>query len=96
MAYVALDKEEPLEPIAQVLKGFHEKFPLTHDELLAVIYLVCMRSCITVTMAAYRKQLFPANKYISVTENQAFDFLEKIQKEDLTRWSDKLVEYAES
>jgi hypothetical protein len=47
-------------------------------------------------MVAYRKQLFPDNKYISVTENQAFDFLEKIQKEDLTRWSDKLVEYAES
>ena len=96
MAYVALDKEEPLEPIAQVLKGFHEKFPLTHDELLAVIYLVCMRSCITVTMAAYRKQLFPANKYISVTENQAWDFLEKMQNEDLNKWSDKLVEYAES
>jgi hypothetical protein len=47
-------------------------------------------------MAAYRKQLFPDNKYISVTENQAFDFLEKMQKEDLNRWSDKLVEYAGS
>ena len=58
--------------------------------------MVCIRLCITVTMVAYRKQLFPDNKYISVTENQVFDFLEKIQKEDLTRWSDKLVEYAES
>ena len=96
MAYVALDKEEPLELIAQVLKGFHEKFPLTHDELLAVIYLVCMRSCITVTMAAYRKQLFPANKYISVTENQAWDFLKKMQNEDLNKWSVQLVEYADS
>jgi hypothetical protein len=45
-------------------------------------------------MAAYRKQLFPDNKYISVTENQAFDFLEKMKNEDLHRWSDKLVEYA--
>ena len=47
-------------------------------------------------MAAYRKQLFPDNKYISVTENQAWDFLEKMQNEDLKKWSDKLVEYAES
>jgi len=96
MAYVALEKDDPLEAIAQVLKGFHEKFPLTHDELLSVIYLVCMRSCITVTMAAYRKKLFPDNKYISVTEDQAWDFLKKMQHEDLKKWSDKLVVYAES
>ena len=96
MAYVALGKDEPLEPIVQVLKGFHERFPLTLLELSALIYMVCIRLCITVIMAAYRKQLFPDNKYISVTENQAFDFLEKMQNEDLTRWSDKLVEYAGS
>ena len=85
MAYVALGKDEPLEPIVQVLKGFHERFPLTFLELSALIYMVCIRLCITVTMAAYRKQLFPDNKYISVTENQAFDFLEKMQNEDLHR-----------
>jgi len=96
MAYVVLGKNEPLEPIVQVLKGFQERFLLTFLELLALIYMVCIRLCITVTMAEYRKQLFPDNKYISVTENQAFDFLEKIQNEDLNRWSDKLVEYAES
>ena len=78
----------------QVLKGFQEQFPLTFLELSALIYMVCIRLCITVTMAAYRKQLFPDNKYISVTENQAFDFLEKMKNEDLHRWSDKLVEYA--
>ena len=96
MAYVSLDKEEPLEPIAQVLKGFHEKFPLTNNELLAVIYIVCMRLCITVTMAAYRKQLFPENKYLSISEDQAWDFLIKMQKEDLYNWSNELVEYAKS
>ena len=96
MAYVALGKNEPLESIVQVLKGFHERFPLTLLELSALIYMVCIRLSITVTMAAYRKQLFPDNKYISVTENQAFDFLEKMQNEDLHRWSDKLVEYAGS
>ena len=96
MSYVALGKEEPLEPIAQVLKGFHEKFLLTSSELLAVIYMVCMRSCITVTMAAYRKKLFPENNYLSVSEDQAWDFLKKMQYEDLHNWSNELVAYAES
>ena len=96
MAYVALNKEEPLEPIAQVLKGFHEKYPLTNNELLAIIYMVCIRSCITVTMAAYRKKLFPENEYLSVSEDQAWVFLKKMQYEDLHNWSNELVEYAES
>ena len=96
MAYVALGKEKPLEPIAQVLKGFHEKFPLTHKEFSAVMYLLCLRLCITVTMAAYRKQLFPENKYISSSENLAWEFLERMQNQDLKKWSDQLVEYAQS
>ncbi len=96
MAYVALEKDEPLELIAQVLKGFHEKFPLSCDELLSVIYMVCIRLCITVTMAAERKNLFPENKYIFVTENQAWKFLTKMQYEDLHRWSLQLQNYADS
>ena len=96
MAYVALEKEEPLEPISQVLKGFHEKFPLTHDELLAVIYMVCMRLCVTVTMAGYRKKLFPDNEYLSISEDQAWNFLKKMQNENLHNWSTKLVKYAQS
>ena len=55
-----------------------------------------MRLCITVTMAAYRKQLFPENKYLSISEDQAWDFLIKMQKEDLYNWSNELVEYAKS
>ena len=96
MAYVALEKDEPLEPIAQVLKGFHEKFPLTCDELLSVVYMVCIRSCITVTMAAERKKLFPENEYIFVTEDQAWNFLRKMQNQDLPTWAKKLLLYAES
>ena len=58
--------------------------------------MVCMRLCITVTMAAYRKRLFPENEYLSVSEDQAWDFLIKMQKEDLYNWSNELVEYAKS
>ena len=96
MAYVALEKNEPLAPIAQILKGFHEKSPLTRDELLSVIYMVCIRSCITVTMAAERKILFPENEYIFVTEDKAWNFLKKMQKQDLPTWSRQLLNYAES
>jgi len=91
MAYVVLGKKEPLESIIPVLKGFHERFPLTLLEVSVLIYMVCIRLCITITMASYRKQLFPDNKYITITENQAISFLEKMKNEDLHNWSNKLV-----
>ena len=96
MNYVALEVDEPLQPIAKVLKGFHETFTLTSDELLSVIYMICIRSCITVTMAAERKKLFPENEYIFVTEDQAWKFLHKMQNEDLNIWSQELLKHAEA
>ena len=49
-----------------------------------------------VTMPAYSEQLFSENEYLSVSEDQAWDFLIKMQKEDLRNWSNELVEYAQS
>jgi len=43
----------------------------SNNELLAVIYMVCMRLCIMVTMPAYGEQLFSENEYLSVSEDQA-------------------------
>jgi len=91
MAYVALEKGDPLDAIAQVLKGFHHTFPLNESELKSVIYLMCLRLCISITMASYRKALFPQNQYISVSETPARKFLYKMKNENLADWSDKLI-----
>ena len=92
MAYVALEKDDPLGSITQVLQGFHNIFPLNEVELRSVIYMICIRMCITVTMAAYRKNLFPKNEYISVTEAPAWDFLKKMQNVELQTWSKGFAE----
>jgi hypothetical protein len=47
-------------------------------------------------MAAERKKLFPENEYIFVTEDQAWNFLRKMQNQDLPTWAKKLLLYAES
>ena len=96
IAYMVLDKKDPFDAAAQVLDGYHQVFHLSRDELMAVIYLVCVRSCITVTMAAYRKKLFPDNDYISVSDRQAWEFLTYMQKEDLNDWAEKLLQYVNS
>ena len=96
MAYVALGKSESYRPMANVLKGYHSKFPLKNIELEAAIYISCIRLCISVTMAAWRTELFPSNKYLLVSQDQAWNFLRKMRDEDLEIFSKKMVEYAQS
>ncbi|MBC8346427.1 MAG: phosphotransferase [Candidatus Marinimicrobia bacterium] len=91
MAYVALEKDDPLGAIAQVLKGFHYTFPLNKSELKSVIYLMCLRLCISITMASYRQPLFPENPYLSISVNPAKEFLNKMKNKNLADWSDKLI-----
>jgi len=92
MAYLGLEKEDAFTPMAQVLKGYHSSFTLNNSELKSVIYLVCIRLCISVTMSAWRIKLFPENKYLSVSQKPAWDLLRKLENEDLGKLTDRLTE----
>ena len=92
MAYVALDAGDPLHCMGQVLKGYHESFQLSEKELKFAIYLVCLRLSISVTMSAYRKKLFSQNEYIMVSEAPAWEFLRRMQYQNLTQFSEDLYD----
>ena len=95
MAYLGLEKEDVFTPMAQVLKGYHSCFSLKNPELKSIIYLVCIRLCISVTMSAWRMKLFPDNKYLSVSQNSAWDLLRKLENEDLKDFSNRLMDFIE-
>jgi len=95
MAYLGLEKEDAFTPMAQVLKGYHSCFSLNNSELKSVIYLVCIRLCISVTMSAWRMKLFPENKYLAVSQKPAWDLLRKLENEDLKDWSNRLIDFIE-
>ena len=91
IAYLLLDRDDSIQIIAEFLNAYQSIYPLTKLEINMIIYFICLRLCVSVTMAAYRKKIFPDNKYIRVTENQAWDFLIKIQQVDLQLWSDQIM-----
>ena len=93
MAYVGLEKDDPFMPLAHVMKGYHSCFPLTDSELKSALYLSCVRLCISVTMSAWRMNLFPEIKYLSVSQKPAWDLLRKLENEDLKEWSQKLLDF---
>ena len=93
MAYVGIESSNPFRSMGKVLKGYHSVIPLNSFELNSIIYLIVMRLCISVTMAAWRKEIFPKNKYLSVSEKRAWEFLRKLAKEDLNLISEKIIKY---
>jgi Ser/Thr protein kinase RdoA (MazF antagonist) len=52
MAYVALDKPDPLGAIARTARGYHTERPFSDDELAVLFDLVCLRLALSVCVAA--------------------------------------------
>lgn len=68
LAYVVLDKSDPLEAARAVMEGYTSEFALTEDELDALWPLVLMRLCMSVCLAAYQQQQRPENEYLQISQ----------------------------
>jgi len=75
IAYAILDKPNPLEAAAILVKGYH-KIESLSDEALKILYgLVAARLLITVTTAAKNHHFEPKKEYLFVSEKPAWDVL---------------------
>lgn len=95
MAYSALGKDDPLPIMSNILKGYHTCFPLNDTELRSIFYLSCLRLCITVTMASWRKKIYPENKYLTISEELSWTFLKFIYHGDISKFSRRLIKDVE-
>ena len=92
IAYAVLGKKNPFEIMCDILKGYCNSNQLSDVELKLAIYFVCIRLCISVTMAKFRSQLFPENEYLMVSNIKAWEFLQFMFYEDLGSWSNKVFQ----
>ncbi|MGH9444492.1 MAG: aminotransferase class III-fold pyridoxal phosphate-dependent enzyme [Terriglobia bacterium] len=77
-AYAVLGKSEPLPAAAAVVGGFHQTFPVTEEELAILFPLIEMRLAASVVNSACRKKLLPADSYVTVSEESAWEALERL------------------
>ena len=87
IAYIYLSSNDPLGRIFSFLRGYNSSFTLEPIELKVITYFMCMRICSTATMSAWRKKLFPKNKYLTISEKPAWSALEKLSKVNLNNLS---------
>jgi Ser/Thr protein kinase RdoA (MazF antagonist) len=77
-AYALLGEPDPLAAAAQVVAGYHSVFPLEEKEIALLYPLICARLCVSVTNSAYRKTLEPDDPYVTISEQPAWDALQRL------------------
>jgi 4-aminobutyrate aminotransferase-like enzyme/Ser/Thr protein kinase RdoA (MazF antagonist) len=93
LAYVMLDKPDPINAAAQVVSAYHEVYPLTEDEVESLYPLVAARLCCSVCYAAYQAREIPANDYLMISNEPAWALLEKLS--DMRQeWPRKMFRFA--
>lgn len=77
ITYGVMGLPNPLEAAATIVRGFHAEWPLLPAELEVLYFLIGARLAISVTNAAINKNLEPENTYLLISEQPAWELLEK-------------------
>jgi 4-aminobutyrate aminotransferase-like enzyme/Ser/Thr protein kinase RdoA (MazF antagonist) len=78
LAYVMLDKTDPIGAAAQVVAAYHETYPLTEAEINSLYTLAVTRLCCSVCFAAQQTRDAPQNEYLSISNVPAWALLERL------------------
>ncbi|WP_367388515.1 aminotransferase class III-fold pyridoxal phosphate-dependent enzyme [Lewinella sp. LCG006] len=79
-AYGVMGLPDPLTAACQLTRGFHQIRPLTEAEVAVLFEMIAARLLITVASAAHNQQAEPDNEYLQVSEQPAWELLQKWRK----------------
>lgn len=67
-AYAVLDQPEPLDVIAALCRGYQAEHPLEPAELDALYGLLCLRLCVSASLAANQSAQRPGDPYLEISQ----------------------------
>jgi len=79
LAYAVMDTDDPLMAAAAVVRGFHDRTPLSEDEINVAYTLMRARLGASVSISRWRQQESgTVDPYLSVSERPAWEVLRKL------------------
>jgi 4-aminobutyrate aminotransferase-like enzyme/Ser/Thr protein kinase RdoA (MazF antagonist) len=78
LAYVMLDKSDPIAAAAQVVAAYHAVRPLTEAEMAALYPLAAGRLAMSVCYAEWQTGQAPENQYLNISNRPAWALLERL------------------
>jgi 4-aminobutyrate aminotransferase-like enzyme/Ser/Thr protein kinase RdoA (MazF antagonist) len=79
LAYVMLDKPDPIGAATQVVAAYQEIYPLTESEIDVLYTLAVTRLCFSVCIAARQTRDVPDNEYLKISNVPAWSLLQKLE-----------------
>ncbi len=81
IAYAALGTDDPLMAAAAVVRGFHERTPLSVDEIDVIYALARARLGASVSISAWKRhQMEQVDEYAMVTEGPAWEMIRTLDQ----------------
>lgn len=90
LAYVVLQKQDPLSVATKLVAGYRESRLLAEIEIKVLWPLVLMRLCMSVCLAAYQQQQRPENEYLDISQRAILNSLPKLMDIDRQEVSEAL------
>ena len=81
-AYAMMKMADPLEAACAIARGYATVTPLTAGECRAILPMVALRLCQSVSVQARRMREQPDNEYLAVSQKEAWRLLEVLARTD--------------
>ena len=75
LAYGMVEKDDPVQCVAPMFRGYRDVFPLSADELSCLYYAVLARLCQSAVNGEYHFTLEPWNTYLLTTPAEAWKLM---------------------
>ena len=82
LSYALMNKENLYLTLKNIIVSYHKIFQITFDEIFSLMTLVKARLAITVVMAEKQRKKFPDNNYLSISEQDAWMLLNRLNSID--------------
>ncbi len=80
IAYAILEKPNPMETAAEIVKGYNGEFPLDEIEIKALFGMIVLRLCMSVYIAAHQQSQRPDDEYLAISQEPIRQTLPKLSQ----------------
>ena len=82
LAYALMKSQNLFDTLRNIISSYNKINPIRDDEIYSLLGLVKSRLAITLVMAAKQRKKYPDNKYLSISEKNAWDLIFKLNNID--------------
>jgi len=82
LSYALMNTKNLYKSLKNIVGTYNDLYPISSDEIYSLLGLIKSRLVITLVMAAKQRKKYPKNKYLSISEKNAWSLISKLHYVD--------------